>query len=127
MHTATLTTTLLAFTGLAISTSIPINDHNLALLKRDIGPVTYCSAPSICSPLSVSAAKCETLARGYSDWTIPEGTKCDLYNLGSCDKAFDTGAGKLHNVEGHIDTTTDPRAKNKDVPTVLSLRGRADN
>ncbi|KAI7151914.1 hypothetical protein KC349_g9258 [Hortaea werneckii] len=86
-----------------------------------IGTVQYCSGPGVCATL-LAGDKCRTFEKGYTSLTFSEGLKCAIYAKQDCRKQLFVSKGKVGGVKGHIDTTTDPRAKKNKVGAALSFK-----
>ncbi|KAI7235975.1 hypothetical protein KC330_g3981 [Hortaea werneckii] len=106
---------------------VPSSNHtsNSTLLTPrgglSIGTVQYCSGPGVCATL-LAGDKCRTFEKGYTSLTFSEGLKCAIYAKQDCRKQLFKSKGKVGGVKGHIDTTTDPRAKKNKVGAAMSFK-----
>ncbi|KAI7183775.1 hypothetical protein KC316_g7962 [Hortaea werneckii] len=106
---------------------VPSSNHtsNSTLLtprgSLSIGTVQYCSGPGVCATL-LAGDKCRTFEKGYTSLTFSEGLKCAIYARQDCRKQLFKSKGKVGGVKGHIDTTTDPRAKKNKVGAAMSFK-----
>lgn len=85
------------------------------------GTVKYCSAPGVCATLPADD-DCTTFEKGYTSLTFSAGLKCAIYAKQDCRKQLFKSKGKVGGVKGHIDTTTDPRAKKNKVGAAMSFK-----
>ncbi|RMY78019.1 hypothetical protein D0862_13448 [Hortaea werneckii] len=85
------------------------------------GTVKYCSGPGICATLP-AGDKCTTFEKGYTSLTFSAGLECAIYAKQDCRKQLFKSKGKVGNVRGFIDTTTDPRAKKNKVGAAMSFK-----
>ncbi|KAI7282003.1 hypothetical protein KC345_g3805 [Hortaea werneckii] len=99
-----------------------LNTNSTLLNPRGTaGTVKYCSAPGVCATLTVDD-DCTTFEKGYTSLTFSAGLDCSIYAKQGCRKQLFKSKGKVGNVKGFIDTTTDPRAKKHKVGSVMSFK-----
>ncbi|KAI6798356.1 hypothetical protein KC332_g12377 [Hortaea werneckii] len=106
---------------LSIPASILNTNATLLNPRGTSGTVKYCSAPGVCATLPVDD-DCTTFEKGYTSLTFSAGLECSIYAKQDCRKQLFKSKGKVGNVKGFIDTTTDPRAKKHKVGSVMSFK-----
>ncbi|KAI6866805.1 hypothetical protein KC343_g2263 [Hortaea werneckii] len=107
---------------LSIPAAILNTNSTLLNPRGSAGNVKYCSAPGICATLPVKEDDCTTFEKGYTSLTFSAGLECSIYAKQDCRKQLFVSKGKVGNVKGFIDTTTDPRAKKHKVGSVMSFK-----
>ncbi|KAI6807771.1 hypothetical protein KC332_g4648 [Hortaea werneckii] len=106
---------------LSIPAAILNTNSTLLNPRGTAGTVKYCSAPGVCATLPVKEDDCTTFEKGYTSLTFSAGLECSIYAKQDCRKQLFVSKGKVGNVKGFIDTTTDPRAKKNKVGSVMSF------
>ncbi|GAB1726762.1 hypothetical protein NU195Hw_g6367t1 [Hortaea werneckii] len=107
---------------LSIPAAILNTNSTLLNPRGSAGSVKYCSAPGVCATLPVKEDHCTTFEKGYTSLTFSAGLECSIYAKQDCRKQLFKSKGKVGNVKGFIDTTTDPRAKKNKVGAAMSFK-----
>ena len=86
------------------------------------GLVSYGSAQWMAAqPMIIKNSNCKTLSGDFVRLSISAGLKCEVYEQMGCEKAFNTGNGKVSNVQGYFDVRTDARASKQKVSVIGSF------
>ncbi|KAI7213476.1 hypothetical protein KC333_g6555 [Hortaea werneckii] len=107
--------------ALHVPSSNLTSNATLLTPRGSSGTVKYCSGPGVCATLPADD-DCTTFEKGYTSLTFSAGLKCAIYAKQDCRKQLFKSKGKVGGVKGHIDTTTDPRAKKNKVGAAMSFK-----